>query len=188
MEGGFAAGHVSGQAGSMAAGCSNGVQSAIWVNANHLASEGWVLKWTNAGLVVQHGGCLVAAGTWCAFTLCSGRTPETCCQLATTCVPTSPACPRPCQALSHYGAQEGPHRQQAEALHQELRRNLVGTVVREYRRTGYLWEQYDDATGAYCCTAADAGAARYCRRCGAGWRLWECRKGVRPKVLFGFRN
>lgn len=29
-----------------------------------------------------------------------------------------------------------------------LRRNLVGNVVREYQRTGFLWENYDDVSGA----------------------------------------
>ena len=55
--------------------------------------------------------------------------------------------PRP-QALRHYGAQPGPHQRRAAELAQELRGNLVQCIVGEYRRTGYLWEQYDDQTGA----------------------------------------
>ncbi|EFN57426.1 hypothetical protein CHLNCDRAFT_20925, partial [Chlorella variabilis] len=50
-------------------------------------------------------------------------------------------------ALQHYGDTVGPYQSQAAGLHQELRRNLLQNIVREYERTGYLWEQYDDATG-----------------------------------------
>jgi hypothetical protein len=32
-------------------------------------------------------------------------------------------------------------------FHRELRDNVLGTLLGEYRRTGYFWEQYDDATG-----------------------------------------
>lgn len=55
------------------------------------------------------------------------------------------------QALQHYGDTVGPYQSQAAGLHQELRRNLLQNIVREYERTGYLWEQYDDATGASGC-------------------------------------
>ena len=52
------------------------------------------------------------------------------------------------QALRHYGATPGPHQAQAAGLHQQLRRNLLANIVGQYSSTGYLWEQYDDATGA----------------------------------------
>jgi hypothetical protein len=52
------------------------------------------------------------------------------------------------QALQHYGSLAGPYQSRAAELHQELRRNLVQNIVKEYDRTGYLWEQYDDITGA----------------------------------------
>ncbi|KAL4859841.1 Mannosyl-oligosaccharide glucosidase GCS1 [Chlorella vulgaris] len=51
------------------------------------------------------------------------------------------------QALQHYGSLAGPYQLRAAKLHQELRRNLVQNIVKEYDRTGYLWEQYDDITG-----------------------------------------
>ena len=55
---------------------------------------------------------------------------------------------RPPQALRHYGSTAaGPLATAAEALHQELRHNLMSNIVRQYQRTGYLWEQYDDSTG-----------------------------------------
>jgi mannosyl-oligosaccharide glucosidase len=32
-------------------------------------------------------------------------------------------------------------------VYNELRTNIVQNVVREYRRTGYLWEHYSDEDG-----------------------------------------
>ena len=52
------------------------------------------------------------------------------------------------QALRYYGGTAGPHQAQAAELHQQLRRNLLTNIVGQYSSTGYLWEQYDDATGA----------------------------------------
>mmetsp|Transcript_7619 Transcript_7619/g.22485 ORF Transcript_7619/g.22485 Transcript_7619/m.22485 type:complete len:941 (+) Transcript_7619:605-3427(+) len=51
------------------------------------------------------------------------------------------------QALQHYGKVSGPHQGAAEEAHTQLRRNLLRTVVREYQRTGFLWENYDDEDG-----------------------------------------
>jgi len=50
-------------------------------------------------------------------------------------------------ALAHYGRTEGPHKDLAAELHKQLKQNLVSNMYKEYRRTGYLWEQYDDTTG-----------------------------------------
>lgn len=71
------------------------------------------------------------------------------------------------QALRHYGATPGPHAARAEELHRELWHNLVSNIVAQYRRTGYLWEQYDDSTGESdsCLSAAVASAG------GNGWPL-----------------
>ena len=55
------------------------------------------------------------------------------------------------EALRHYAAYApagGPVAARAAELHGELRSNLLRTVVGQYRATGYLWEQYDDETGA----------------------------------------
>ena len=38
-------------------------------------------------------------------------------------------------------------RGRAGAIYSKLRGNLIDNVIREYRRTGYIWEQYDDKTG-----------------------------------------
>ncbi|KAJ6658585.1 hypothetical protein lerEdw1_019973 [Lerista edwardsae] len=51
------------------------------------------------------------------------------------------------RALHHYGQLEGPHREQAAALYQELRANVVRNVFRQYVESGYLWEQYHDGSG-----------------------------------------
>ena len=52
------------------------------------------------------------------------------------------------QALRHYGATAGPHQARAADLHQQLRHSLLANIVGQYSSTGYLWEQYDDTTGA----------------------------------------
>jgi mannosyl-oligosaccharide glucosidase len=49
--------------------------------------------------------------------------------------------------LHHYGAAPGPSQERAAKLYSELRDNLVGTMIAEWERTGYLWEQYDPETG-----------------------------------------
>ena len=52
-----------------------------------------------------------------------------------------------CRALSFYAGQEGPHQGRSLSLYQELRRNVINTVLSNFQRTGYFWEQYDDITG-----------------------------------------
>lgn len=52
------------------------------------------------------------------------------------------------RALRHYSQIDGPYRSRAEVLYNELRENLISNVMREYRKTGYIWEQYNDITGA----------------------------------------
>ncbi len=48
---------------------------------------------------------------------------------------------------THVFAQvDGPHIAEAARLHGELRGNLLQTVVGEARRSGYLWESYDEGT------------------------------------------
>ncbi|XP_030378998.1 mannosyl-oligosaccharide glucosidase GCS1 [Scaptodrosophila lebanonensis] len=51
------------------------------------------------------------------------------------------------KALRHYGKIEGPNAAQARELYGELRENLVRNIFKQYQRTGYIWEQYDDTTG-----------------------------------------
>uniref|UniRef100_A0A1I7UCP7 Mannosyl-oligosaccharide glucosidase n=1 Tax=Caenorhabditis tropicalis TaxID=1561998 RepID=A0A1I7UCP7_9PELO len=50
-------------------------------------------------------------------------------------------------SLRHYADQPGPHKQQAEKIFHELRANLVSNMANQFRKTGFLWENYDDKTG-----------------------------------------
>ncbi|XP_038600433.1 LOW QUALITY PROTEIN: mannosyl-oligosaccharide glucosidase [Tachyglossus aculeatus] len=50
-------------------------------------------------------------------------------------------------ALRHYGARGGPHAARAARLYAALRRHVLDNVARQYRATGYLWEQYGDRDG-----------------------------------------
>ncbi|XP_026480750.1 mannosyl-oligosaccharide glucosidase isoform X1 [Ctenocephalides felis] len=55
------------------------------------------------------------------------------------------------KSLYHYGYADnntgGETKQLAQKVYKELRQNLIQTVYKEYERTGYIWEQYDDNTG-----------------------------------------
>lgn len=51
------------------------------------------------------------------------------------------------KALHHYGTVDGPYKKNAENLYGRLRRNLIDNMLKEYKRTGYIWEQYNDKTG-----------------------------------------
>lgn len=51
------------------------------------------------------------------------------------------------KALHHYATQPGPFNEDAKRIYVELRQNLVSNIFKEYKRTGYIWEQYNDKTG-----------------------------------------
>ncbi|XP_043919946.1 mannosyl-oligosaccharide glucosidase [Protopterus annectens] len=51
------------------------------------------------------------------------------------------------RALYHYSKIEGPYKQMAASLYQELRTNVITNVYRQYMTTGYIYEQYNDSTG-----------------------------------------
>ncbi|KAG0265379.1 Processing alpha glucosidase I [Actinomortierella ambigua] len=42
---------------------------------------------------------------------------------------------------------EGPHQERVKTVYNELRDNLIRNIYKEYERTGYVWEQYDEASG-----------------------------------------
>ncbi|CAL4229108.1 unnamed protein product, partial [Meganyctiphanes norvegica] len=51
------------------------------------------------------------------------------------------------RALHYYSKTDGPHQELAKEVYKELRDNVVHNVMKEYKRTGYIWEQYNDKTG-----------------------------------------
>ncbi|XP_046686080.1 mannosyl-oligosaccharide glucosidase-like [Homalodisca vitripennis] len=51
------------------------------------------------------------------------------------------------KALNYYSKQRGPYSEIAHKLYVDLRQNLIKNMFKEYKRTGYLWEQYDDKSG-----------------------------------------
>lgn len=51
------------------------------------------------------------------------------------------------RSLHHYMRADGPYADQAKEIYQELRKNVVSNVIKQYKVTGYLWEQYNDQTG-----------------------------------------
>lgn len=51
------------------------------------------------------------------------------------------------KALYHYGSQPGPYSEDAKRIYVELRHNVVRNIIKQYNRSGYIWEQYNDRTG-----------------------------------------
>ena len=51
------------------------------------------------------------------------------------------------RSLHSYSSLPGPHAAAAGDAYRRLRRALVGNLVTQYHRTGYLWEQYDAGSG-----------------------------------------
>jgi mannosyl-oligosaccharide glucosidase len=50
-------------------------------------------------------------------------------------------------ALRHYAAEEGPYRETAAKLLEELSHNLITNIFNNYKETGFLWEQYNPKDG-----------------------------------------
>lgn len=51
------------------------------------------------------------------------------------------------RALYHYSKIEGPYQSLAEHIYTELRQNIINNIIKQYYKTGYIWEQYNDKTG-----------------------------------------
>lgn len=51
------------------------------------------------------------------------------------------------KSLNFYASNDGPHRVKAKQLYDKLRQGVVSNILKEYTRTGYVWETYDDVTG-----------------------------------------
>ncbi|CAG8580665.1 5246_t:CDS:10 [Paraglomus brasilianum] len=46
-----------------------------------------------------------------------------------------------------YAADPGPYQEKARIIYKELRDIIINNVYKEYKRTGYVWEQYSSSTG-----------------------------------------
>ena len=51
------------------------------------------------------------------------------------------------RALEYYSKEEGPYQKECAELFQTLRANLIRNVFDNYRRTGFIWENYSDGDG-----------------------------------------
>lgn len=51
------------------------------------------------------------------------------------------------KALNYYSEIPGPYQENAQSLYNELRKNVVSNVIKNYKRSGYIWEHYNDKTG-----------------------------------------
>ncbi|XP_069833166.1 mannosyl-oligosaccharide glucosidase [Dendropsophus ebraccatus] len=51
------------------------------------------------------------------------------------------------RALHKYSQTEGTYKERALSLYRELRINLISNLYRQYKESGFLWEQYNDQTG-----------------------------------------
>ncbi|KAJ3056248.1 Processing alpha glucosidase I [Rhizophlyctis rosea] len=47
----------------------------------------------------------------------------------------------------NYVSAPGPHQAKAQKIYKELRGNIIKNVYKEYKRTGYVWEQYSSEDG-----------------------------------------
>jgi len=52
-----------------------------------------------------------------------------------------------CRALHHYANTPGINQQKAQDIYKKLRRNIVNNLYKQWKNTGYIWEQYNDKTG-----------------------------------------
>ncbi|PRQ39935.1 putative glycosidase [Rosa chinensis] len=50
-------------------------------------------------------------------------------------------------SLYHYSTEDGPYREKARTIYDDLRGNLIRNVVRNYHKTGFFWEQFDQRNG-----------------------------------------
>ena len=50
-------------------------------------------------------------------------------------------------SLYQYSKIDGPYQSRIQTIYTKLRHNILETVIGEYRRTNFFWEQYDERTG-----------------------------------------
>ncbi|EGG02629.1 family 63 glycoside hydrolase [Melampsora larici-populina 98AG31] len=52
-----------------------------------------------------------------------------------------------CSLYNTYAKEAGPYQQLAAGIYSELRENVIKNVYKEWKRTGFTWEQYDPMNG-----------------------------------------
>ncbi len=50
-------------------------------------------------------------------------------------------------ALKFYATEDGPYQKRCALFYDKLRKNVVKNILKEHKRTGFFWEQYDDQNG-----------------------------------------
>ncbi|KAK9768353.1 Processing alpha glucosidase I [Basidiobolus ranarum] len=48
----------------------------------------------------------------------------------------------------NYRNVDGPYRDQVDEIYSKLRKNVMNTIYKDYKKTGYIWEQYSPETGS----------------------------------------
>lgn len=51
------------------------------------------------------------------------------------------------RSLHFYASMDGLFQKHAKEIYDQLHANLIDNIIRQYQRTGYIWEQYNDKTG-----------------------------------------
>ncbi|XP_012141245.1 mannosyl-oligosaccharide glucosidase isoform X2 [Megachile rotundata] len=51
------------------------------------------------------------------------------------------------RATHYYSTVDGPYQDKAKQIYQSLRQNLIQNVIKQYKKSGYLWENYGDVYG-----------------------------------------
>lgn len=51
------------------------------------------------------------------------------------------------RAAYYYSNIEGPYKNEAKKIYQNLRKNLIQNVIKQYKKSGYIWENYGDIHG-----------------------------------------
>ncbi|XP_053998124.1 uncharacterized protein LOC128886897 [Hylaeus anthracinus] len=51
------------------------------------------------------------------------------------------------RATRYYSNIEGPYQDNAKTVYQNLRKNLIQNVIKQYKKSGYMWENYGDTLG-----------------------------------------
>ncbi|XP_040368208.1 alpha-glucosidase 2 isoform X2 [Rosa chinensis] len=50
-------------------------------------------------------------------------------------------------SLYRYSTEDGPYREKARTIYDDLRGNLIRNVVRNYQKTGFFWQRFDQRNG-----------------------------------------